>query len=85
MDMGMVPTPVNYFCNYNEFGGVFASASVMITGSHNPSEYNGFKDYHRQRRFLGEQIYALGRECEAMTGVPEATRDVTNRRNFSLY
>lgn len=43
LGMGMVPTPVNYFCNYQEFNGVTACASVMITGSHNPSEYNGFK------------------------------------------
>lgn len=85
LDMGMVPTPVNYFCNYNEFEGVLASASVMITGSHNPSEYNGFKVTIDKAPFFGEQIYALGRECEAMTNVPDAVRDVTKIDATSRY
>ncbi len=39
IDVGMVPTPVLYFAlyHYKRDGG------VMITGSHNPPEYNGFK------------------------------------------
>lgn len=78
LDMGMVPTPVNYFCNYNEFNGVLASASVMITGSHNPSEYNGFKITIDKAPFFGEDIYALGRECEAMNELPSPkSREVT--------
>lgn len=38
-DIGMVPTPVVYFANYelNTYSG------IMITGSHNPPEYNGLK------------------------------------------
>jgi len=43
LDMGLVATPVNYFANYIEHNGVTTDASIMITGSHNPSEYNGFK------------------------------------------
>lgn len=70
LGMGMVPTPVNYFCNYQEFEGVTACASVMITGSHNPSEYNGFKITINKAPFFGEQIYALGRKIDAM-GMPE--------------
>lgn len=62
LSMGMVPTPVNYFANYQEFDGRTASASVMITGSHNPSEYNGFKITVGKAPFFGEQIYTLGRE-----------------------
>ena len=62
LDMGMVATPVNYFCNYNEIDGYRTDASVMITGSHNPSEYNGFKITIDQAPFFGEDIYALGEE-----------------------
>jgi len=35
-------------------------ASIMITGSHNPSEYNGFKITIDKAPFFGEKIYALG-------------------------
>ena len=66
---GMVPTPVNYFCNFNTFlvGGkeVMPAGGIQITGSHNPPEYNGFKITIGQSPFYGEQIYALGREVEA--------------------
>ena len=64
--MGVVPTPVNYFCNYNTFDGITPSASIMITGSHNPSEYNGFKITIDKAPFFGEAIYALGRKVEAL-------------------
>ena len=76
LDMGMVPTPVNYFANYQDWDGIRTSASVMITGSHNPSEYNGFKITVDQAPFFSEDIYALGRECDAMEFPPSVSRDV---------
>jgi len=77
LDMGMVATPVNYFANYQPLSSLTnyqlpitnnqqtPSASVMITGSHNPSEYNGFKITIDKAPFFGEQIYALGDEIIA--------------------
>jgi len=65
LDMGMVATPVNYYSNYIDFEGVTTDASIMITGSHNPSEYNGFKITVDQSPFFGEAIYALGDEILA--------------------
>ncbi len=85
LGMGLVPTPVNYFCNYNEFNGILASASVMITGSHNPSEYNGFKITIDKLPFFSDDIYALGDECEAMDGIPQVERDVTEIDAVSRY
>lgn len=76
LDIGLVPTPVNYFTNYQEWDGITPSASVMITGSHNPSEYNGFKITIDKAPFFGEDIYALGRECEAMEFPEALQRDV---------
>lgn len=76
LGMGMVPTPVNYFCNYQDFDGVTPCGSVMITGSHNPSEYNGFKITINKAPFFGESIYALGRKIDDMPFPPKAERDV---------
>ncbi|ADN08696.1 phosphomannomutase/phosphoglucomutase [Sulfurimonas autotrophica] len=81
LDMGLVPTPVNYFTNYQEWAVenqmITPSASVMITGSHNPSEYNGFKITVDKSPFFGEDIYALGRECATLDMPKPAPRDVT--------
>ncbi len=66
LGMGMVPTGVNYFSNFVEFEvdgqHITPSASIQITGSHNPPEYNGFKITIDKRPFFGEDIYALGKE-----------------------
>jgi len=85
LNMGMVPTPVNYFCNYNKFDGITSSASVMITGSHNPSEYNGFKITIDKLPFFSNDIYALGRECETMPMPKKVQRQVTDIDAVSSY
>ena len=41
----------------------------MITGSHNPSEYNGFKITINNAPFFGEEIYALGDKIIAQSDV----------------
>jgi len=79
---GLVPTPVNYFCNFNTFqvGGkkVMPAGGIQITGSHNPPEYNGFKITINQEPFFGEAIYALGREVEkADIAIPTETDSIT--------
>lgn len=69
LNMGLVATPVNYFSNFQSFDGITPNASIMITGSHNPSEYNGFKITIDKKPFFGEDIYALGREIMQNYGV----------------
>ncbi|MCP4969196.1 MAG: phosphomannomutase/phosphoglucomutase [Arcobacter sp.] len=64
LNMDMVATGVNYFGNYQNFEvegkTIQPNASVMITGSHNPSNYNGFKITLDKKPFFGDDIYALG-------------------------
>ena len=78
LNMGLVATPVNYFSNFHVWDGVTPNASVMITGSHNPSEYNGFKITLDKKPFFGEDIYALGKEVMA-NGELEIPDDTTCR------
>ena len=85
LDMGLVPTPVNYFTNYQEWEGITPSASVMITGSHNPSEYNGFKITIDQLPFFSDDIYALGHECDTMQMPKTPERQVIKIDAVSRY
>ena len=59
--VGRGPTPMLYFSVYH----LAADAGVMITGSHNPSDYNGFKMMLGGKAFFGDQIQELGRLAEA--------------------
>lgn len=55
MDIGMVPTPVLYFATYYFNTG----SGVMLTGSHNPSNYNGLKIMLEGKPFAGDAIQDL--------------------------
>ena len=59
--VGTVPTPVLYFAAM-EFG---ADAGVQITGSHNPSEYNGIKMVRDGAALYGEAIQGLRARIES--------------------
>ena len=54
-NLGMVPTPVLYFAT-NTLPG---RTGIMITGSHNPPDYNGFKIVVAGDTLANEQITAL--------------------------
>ena len=54
-DIGLVPTPVLYYAT-NVLAG---KSGVMVTGSHNPSDYNGFKIVIAGDTLANEQIKAL--------------------------
>ncbi len=53
--VGQVPTPVLYFATHHHETG----SGVMITGSHNPSNYNGFKMMIAGNTLSGEDIQKL--------------------------
>ena len=64
VDMGRVPTPILYYAA-REFG-----SGVMITGSHNPPDYNGLKITLAGETLFGERIQGLRERLEAH-GWPE--------------
>ena len=56
IDIGMVPTPVLYFATHVLDG---TASGVMVTGSHNPPDYNGFKIVLAGETLSGDAITAL--------------------------
>ena len=54
--IGLGPTPMLYFAMYH----LGLDGGVMVTGSHNPPDYNGFKMVLQGEAFFGAHIRALG-------------------------
>jgi len=59
--IGCGPTPLLYFAA-NTLG---ADGGIMVTGSHNPPDYNGFKMVLANKPFFGRQIQDLGARAAA--------------------
>jgi len=55
LDIGRVPTPVLYFAVFTEK----VDGGVMITGSHNPPDHNGFKICLGKSTIFGERIQSI--------------------------
>ncbi|WGK61554.1 phosphomannomutase/phosphoglucomutase [Halopseudomonas sp. SMJS2] len=60
VDLGMVPTPVLYYATHT----TEATSGVMLTGSHNPPDYNGLKIVIAGQTLSGERISALRQRLE---------------------
>lgn len=55
VNIGAVPTPVQYFSMYH----LPVDGGIMITGSHNPPDYNGFKISLRKAPVFGDEIQKI--------------------------
>src|SRR5437763_6098664 len=55
-EIGVVATPMLYFSVYH----LEADGGIMITGSHNPPDFNGFKMMMGKNSFFGADITKLG-------------------------
>ena len=66
--VGRGPTPMLYFAATT----LKTDGAVMVTGSHNPPDYNGFKMMLGRRAFFGADIQDLGRIAAAGDVVAEA-------------
>jgi phosphomannomutase/phosphoglucomutase len=60
IDIGVCPTPVYYFSLFH----LDKDGGMMVTGSHNPPEFNGFKVSVGKSTIFGEEIQKLGRLVE---------------------
>jgi phosphomannomutase len=56
LSIGLAATPMLYFSVYH----LEADGGIMITGSHNPPDYNGFKMMMGKKSFFGADITKLG-------------------------
>jgi phosphomannomutase len=72
VSIGCGPTPMLYFA---AFTGP-TDGAVMVTGSHNPANYNGFKMMVGKKPFFGKDILDLGARAAAGKVVPEAQGSV---------
>jgi phosphomannomutase len=59
--LGLVTTPVCYFSTFQ----LDLDGAIMVTGSHNPPEYNGFKVSLGKTTIFGEEIQALKRVLQS--------------------
>lgn len=60
IDVGMVPTPVLYYATKI----LQSQSGVMVTGSHNPPDYNGFKIVIADQTLAQERIQQLRQRIE---------------------
>jgi len=74
IDVGLVPTPVTYFAAHH----LGCRSAVMLTGSHNPGEYNGLKTVIAGDTLSGDEIQDLRRRVESgrfETGAGKRTQE----------
>ena len=70
--VGLVPTPMVYYTATTQE----TAGAVMVTGSHNPPDYNGFKMMLGRKPFFGPQIAQIGTMAAAGDVVAEAVGSV---------
>ena len=78
--IGRGPTPMLYFATHH----LPTDAGVMVTGSHNPPDYNGFKMTLGQGSVYGEAIQELSRIAEKGDWA-EGQGEVSDEPVFDAY
>lgn len=74
-DIGICPTPLQYFSIYH----LNLDGGIMVTGSHNPPEYNGFKLSIGKDTIHGETIQTLNEIILKGAWTKAEKRGVINR------
>ncbi len=60
LTLGLITTPMSYFSMFN----LEAVGGIMVTGSHNPPDYNGFKISYGKTTLFGDEIQELRKLIE---------------------
>ncbi|NQT79353.1 MAG: phosphomannomutase/phosphoglucomutase [Candidatus Aminicenantes bacterium] len=76
-DLGIIPTPLLYFAIYYKK----IEAGVMITGSHNPPEYNGFKMMLGEETLYGKTIQDIFTIIQNKNFIEEVS---TNKKKYNI-
>ena len=74
VDLGVVPTPLFYFSLFN----LDVEGGIMVTGSHNPPNYNGFKVAFGKSTLFGLGVQAIG-------DIIDERRFVSGRGSLAAY
>lgn len=80
-DIGLGPTPLLYFSSF--FGN--AIGGIMVTGSHNPPEYNGFKFILNKKPFFGKQILELQSISSKYSGTKQTEQRLLKTNFYNKY
>ena len=81
LDVGLVPTPALYFANH-----LFATdAAIMLTGSHNPPDYNGLKMVHANKSVYGAEIQAIRKRLEEGVIAAEQPGEIRQESVLETY
>jgi phosphomannomutase len=79
--VGLGPTPLLYYATRS----LGADAGLMVTGSHNPPDHNGFKMILGKAPFFGTAIQELGQIAAAGAYAEGGVGDVVDRPVFDSY
>lgn len=68
------PTPLLYFAAHQSLNNFPTQSGIMVTGSHNPTEYNGFKMVIAGQALFGDDIQKLRSSVESF--LPQAPKTI---------
>ena len=80
IDIGQVPTPILYFA-VNYFG---LNSGIIITGSHNPKNYNGLKVIMDGHALAGEEIQEIYNRIKLNNFIKNNTKKNINLENIKI-
>ncbi|MCE5193113.1 phosphomannomutase/phosphoglucomutase, partial [bacterium] len=81
MDIGVVPTPTLYHALF----ALPVDGGIMITGSHNPPQYNGFKVAIGRETLYGDEIQRIADLAEIIHSVTAPVGTVSHLDHLSVY